>query len=166
MINEEPVQQQFSKSYLPVAVLLEGEFESVFRNRLPPEITGNKEINYSPESKPTKMVVVGDGDMIRNIAKKTGTKSYHYPLGYDRYSGNMFGNRDFILNVMNYMLDDAGLMNVRTRELKLRLLDKVNLNENLLMWQIINTIVPVVFIVLFAITVIIVKRRRYVVKNL
>jgi ABC-2 type transport system permease protein len=64
------------------------------------------------------------------------------------------------------MLDDAGLMNVRTRELKLRLLDKVNLNENLLMWQIINTIVPVVFIVLFAITVIIVKRRRYVVKNL
>ena len=162
MINEEPVQQQFNKSYKTVAVLLEGKFESVFKNRLVPEITESSEINYSPESRPTKMVVISDGDMVRNIAKKTGTKSYHYPLGYDRYSGQMFGNRDFIMNVMNYMLDDAGLINVRTRELKMRLLDKVKVSEDLLFWQLFNTLVPVAFIILFGISIRYYRKKRYV----
>ncbi|MCX6257393.1 MAG: gliding motility-associated ABC transporter substrate-binding protein GldG [Bacteroidia bacterium] len=160
-INEEPSEAQYNKSHQPVAVLLEGKFESVFQNRLAPEITESKEINYLPESIPTAMVVVGDGDIIFNISRKNGSKTYHYPAGYDRYSGQMFGNHDFLINVMNYLLDDAGLMNLRTRELKLRLLDKTRTRDEKMLWQMINTLLPVAFIVLFGLLVMFFRKRKF-----
>src|SRR6202007_1285433 len=122
--------QQFNKPNLPVAVLLEGTFESVFHNRIPTVIAKSKEINFQEISVPNKMIVISDGDIIRNGVKRQARKIF--PLGYDPYTGETYGNKNFILNCIDYLCDESGLIAVRSKELKLRLLDHTrNVNERL-----------------------------------
>ncbi len=148
ILQEEPNRQFFNKKNLPLAVLLEGEFSSVFANRIPPEIAEDKEIGYRETGESTKMIVVSDGDIINNqFIVKNGEIST-YPLGYDRYTGLVYGNKDFLLNCMNYLTDDSNLLSIRGRELKIRLLDKVMMSDNHSMIQWTNVLGPVL-VVLF-----------------
>jgi ABC-2 type transport system permease protein len=133
----------------PVAVLLEGIFSSSFLFRIPPELSGNKDLQFLPKSrKPTKMIVVGDGDIIKN--QFHFTQGYPLPLGYDQYTRQTFGNRDFLLNAMNYLCDDSGLITVRSRELTLRMLDTTKVESQRLFWQILNVILPLILILIFS----------------
>lgn len=161
IINEKIEPRLFEKSNVPVAILLEGKFESIFNNRLSPEMYNIREIAFKDESFPTKMVVIGDGDMIRNNVKKVGFNKEPFPLGYDRYTGETFGNKEFLLNVINYMLDDSGFMNLRTREVKLRLLDRASLEESRTFWQIINTLFPVLIIIVMGLLISYFRKRKY-----
>jgi ABC-2 type transport system permease protein len=142
-----PDEGQYNKPHLPVAVLLEGIFTSAFRNRMTNNLV--KDMNFKPktESVRTSMIVVADGDIIRNEVRRIGTTGTPYPLGQDRVTLEMMGNRDFLVNCMNYLVDNNGLMELRSREMKLRLLDKQRIKNERTMWQLINIAVPVIFVI-------------------
>jgi len=142
-----PDEKQFVNSPQAVSVLYEGKFESVFKNRplhkISPYFDSKK---FKSESKQTKMIVVADGDIIRNDVSEKGRV---LPLGLEsKYEELIYaGNKEFILNAVNYLCDDDGLMGLRLRELKLRLLDKSKIENDREMWQIINTLIPALLIV-------------------
>lgn len=161
LVREKPEQKNFTKSQLPVAVLLEGKFSSVYNNRITPEISDNPQIAFKSQSIPTKMVIVSDGDIICNSVQKLGFKTKAMPLGYDRYTGETFGNKDFIMNTVNYLLDNSGYMNLRSREIKLRLLDKTKVSDSKLMWQSVNSIVPIIIIILIGVIINYNRKRKY-----
>ncbi|MCF8372208.1 MAG: gliding motility-associated ABC transporter substrate-binding protein GldG [Bacteroidales bacterium] len=162
IVNEVLEDQYFNKSFLPVAVLLEGEFESVYKNRLSPEFTDNKEAKYKESSRPTKMIVVADGDIIRNDWRVAEGQYAPLPLGYDKHTDMSFaGNKDFILNSINYLLDDSGVMEVRSREIKLRLLDKARVQNDHLFWKLLNVLAPLLFIITFGILFHYFRKRKY-----
>lgn len=111
---------------LPTAVLLEGAFTSNFRNRIPDAIRDSKEIGFMETGKPNKIIVVADGDVIRNHVSKKGAI---YPLGYDRFTRQSYGNLAFVLNCIDYLCDDSGVIELRGKEFKLRLLDGARMGE-------------------------------------
>jgi 2,3-bisphosphoglycerate-independent phosphoglycerate mutase len=104
---------------------------------------------------------VADGDVIRNQIRTSGERPTPYPLGYDRYTGQTFGNKEFILNAMNYLIDESGLISIRSRELKLRLLDRTKITDNKLFWQLLNTVLPVVLIIILGVVMFIIRKRKY-----
>ena len=126
-----------------MAVLLEGKFSSVFTNRIPPEISEDKEIGFSENGVESKMIVVADGDIINNQFVYRNGNFFTYPLGYDRYTGLNFGNKEFILNCVNYLTDEANLLDIRSRELKIRLLDKSIIASNYTYIQWVNVLLLV-----------------------
>ena len=107
------------------------------------------------------MIVVSDGDVIKNQLQPGDSGPTPLPLGFDRYTGQQFGNKDFILNAMNYLCDDSGLLSVRSREVKLRELDKERVKADRLEWQLLNTLVPIVLILVFAVVQGYLRRKRY-----
>ncbi len=147
ILKKEPNPKEYYRKNIPLAILLEGEFESVFKNRLVPAVADAGEFAFKSNGKKTAMIVVSDGDVIRNqIQSSTGKV---YPLGYDRYTQQQFGNKNFILNCMNYLLDDSGLIAVRTREIQIRLLNKTIIQESKLKWQLISILSPIFIIILY-----------------
>jgi len=151
----------FNRSKIPVAVLLEGVFTSAFKNRMTGSLTGDRNFRIRTESVRTKMIVIADGDIIRNDVQKAGTSETPLILGQDRLTGQMYGNRDFIINCMNYLVDDYGLMELRSREMKLRLLDKQRVKEEKTKWQIINIAGPVVLVLAAGAAYSYFRRRKY-----
>jgi ABC-2 type transport system permease protein len=159
VVCKEPDVRMFNTAYKPVAVLLEGKFESLYKNHVLPGLDSIPQIKYKEKSPLTKMIVVSDGDIIKNAVQHSTNKAY--PLGYDIYSKQTFGNANFILNAINYLCDDSGLLEVRSRELKLRMLDRKKVTEEKLKWQIINTAVPILLILLYGIVHAMVRKRKF-----
>ena len=159
ILEQEPDERAYTGPPQTVAVLLEGEFKSNFENRIPPEIGQNRDIGFITRSEPTRMLVVSDGDMIRN--QLHFQKGYPMPLGYDQYTGESFGNKDFILNSLDYLLDESGLITIRSRELKLRLLDMTRVNNQKLFWQAFNILFPVLLILIFGIIRNQLRKKKY-----
>lgn len=148
MIAEQPKEEEYTSTPKTAGVLLEGSFKSVFLNRpVPDGITEN--YNVPAQSKPTKMVVIGDGDIFVNQVSKTDGSPF--PLGFDRYSQQNYGNKALLLNIADYFTDDDNLLSLRNKEIKLRLLDKVRLRTEKTKWQLINAIVPILLLICFAI---------------
>ena len=156
ILQQEPDPKQFHNGNLPVAVLLEGAFASNFRNRIPEAIASSPEIKFREQGIPTKMIVVSDGDVIASYISK---KAKVFPLGYDRFTGETYGNRNFILNCMDYLLDDSGLMTLRTKEFKIRLLDKNKTEQPWVKW--LNLLLPVALITVFGLISFLVRRKKY-----
>lgn len=141
---------KFDKGAQPIAVMLEGQFSSLYENRVTPEQLGTLaqlNMQYLPLSKPTKMMVVADGDVARN--EYDSRQGAMLKLGYNRFENYKFANKDFLLNAIEYMLDDKGIIEARGKEVKLRLLDSVKTKENKTMIQTINILLPLVFLGLF-----------------
>jgi len=153
--------EAFTKEYLPVAVLLEGRFNSAYRNRMVEAIVPDHKFDFLDKSVPARMIVISDGDLIRNDVSFQGGKPVSLPLGQDRLTQQTYGNKDFILNSVSYLVDESGLMELRERELKLRLLDKVKVEGGRLKWQLINTLLPVLLVLLFGVVAGIVRKRKY-----
>ena len=144
ILRERPDERMFRQGPQPVAGLLEGVFTSAFLYRIPPELSVNPVLDFRAKSRETKMIVMADGDLAKNsFSQKEG---YPLPLGYDQYSRQTFGNRDLILNAVNYLCDDSGLISVRSRELKLRTLDANKVMSQRLFWQLLNVLLPVILI--------------------
>jgi ABC-2 type transport system permease protein len=160
-IGQKPDERLYRKEFVPVAAKIEGAFESLFNNRIPLEIANSSEIDFQPVSKETKMIVIADGDIIRNQMQLSGGNYLPLPLGYDRYTGQQFGNKELILNAMNYLTDDSGLISIRSRELKLRLLDRTKIEESRTFWQILNTVMPVLLVIAFGMIMGMVRKRKY-----
>ncbi len=155
-------QEMFTAGALPVAVLLEGTFQSVFTNRMTESLMGEAGRTILTESKPTKMIVVADGDIIRNEVSWQGGVAEPLTLGLDRYTMQTFGNKDFLVNSINYLVHDNGLIEMRSREIKPRLLDQARIKSQRTMWQLVNTLVPVIIIILGGVAYNRLKRRHYI----
>jgi gliding-associated putative ABC transporter substrate-binding component GldG len=156
-----PDEKTYDKSGLPVAVLLEGVFPSAFRNRGISTLTSDKNLKIRTESKKTRQIIIADADIIRNEVKRVGLEVNPLPLGQDKYTGQMYGNRDFLINCLNYLVDDRGLMELRSREVKLRLLDKMKVKSEKMMWQLINVIGPVLIVMLAGLLYNYFRRRKF-----
>lgn len=153
-------ERQFKYSYYPVAVLLEGPFSSVVEYRLPYQLLTDTNFKYIDQGKPTKMIVVADGDIAKNdVSFKTKTPML---LGYDKYSQQLFGNKDFLLNCIHYLVDDKGLIHLRGKKVELRLLDKKKLETSRKKWQFINAFVPLLFLFVLWLSLEIFRRKKYV----
>lgn len=159
ILKKEPDERMFTKGPMPVALLLEGEFTSAFLYRIPPELADNPSLGFRPKSKPTKMIIIADGDLAKNQFHYS--QGYPLPLGYDQYTKQSFGNKDLLLNVVNYLCDDSGLISVRSRELKLRMLDTAKVDKQRLFWQMLNIILPVLLISMFGIVKYRLRNRTY-----
>jgi ABC-2 type transport system permease protein len=145
-----------------VAVLLEGKFESYFSHRpIARQIADNKIFDVKYLSPETKQIVISDGDMILNQVMETANGPMPYPLGYDRFTRKYFDNKKFILNAMNYILGDEIMIQLRNKEFKIRLLNKEEIKNHRLKWQIINTVVPIFVIILMGMIFGFIKRRKY-----
>ena len=159
ILNQQLDTKRYTTPPQAIAVLLEGRFLSDFRNRIPPEIINDKGIGFREESIPTAMLVVSDGDLIRNQFHIP--QGYPLPLGYDQYTGETFGNKDFVLNAINYLTEGPGLISVRSRESKLRMLDRSKINENKLQWQLLNVLAPLLLIIIVGVIIVFIRKRKY-----
>jgi len=144
----------------PLAVLSEGKFRSAFVDRLPAEFVKDPEVGYREWSRRTAVVVVGDGDAIEN--RVDPEKGMYFPLGFDRYAGaKVYGNREFFVNALNYLLDDQGLISIRSRAITLRTLDVGRIELERSRWQLINVAGPVLLSVVIGLLFHLYRRRRY-----
>ena len=159
ILRDEPDQRMYSGGPQNLGVLLEGEFSSAYRFRLPQEIEQNKELGFRGKSKNTRMVVIADGDIARNQFHIT--QKYPLPLGFDQYTGQTFGNKDLLLNIMNYLCDDSGLISIRSRELQLRQLDPTKVISQRTLWQILNIVLPILLVVGFGLVKFQLRKRKY-----
>jgi ABC-2 type transport system permease protein len=162
LLRHQPDERQFSAGPQNVAVLLEGSFESIFRNRLAPGIGMPAGFQRRDQSVPTAMIVVADGDVIKN---QLGRDGQPLPLGYDRFSGQTFGNSDFILNAIDFLADDSGILEARAREMRLRMLDRSRVNRNRTPIQVANVLVPVILVVSFGFARFVWRKQRFAKKN-
>lgn len=144
MVETEPDPKLFQSAAKAAGVILEGEFPSVFRNRpVPPGIT--EKVIIPEVSKPGKMLVLSDGDMFKNqINTRDGS---HFPLGFDRYTEVQYANKNLLLNAADYMMDDSGIIDLRNKEIKLRLLDKAKIREEKTFWQLVNIALPLILLI-------------------
>ena len=157
--NAEPDRRLYSRSSVPVAVLLEGEFKSMWRNRLTPEFTSQAAMGYREQSDANKMIVISDGDVIRNrYIPSDGTV---LPLGYDYYTQTLYANKDLILNAVNYLAGDDGLMASRSRNITLRKLDVVKAREQRTRYQILNVVLPVVILAVAGLAIALIRKKKY-----
>jgi ABC-2 type transport system permease protein len=162
-VTRAPNRRSFNKSRLPVAILAEGEFESFYSNYGIPAGVTPANVEIVKKSKPAMIFVAGDGDMIRNDVQVTAKGTVPLVLGFDKNTRQTFGNKEFIMNVINYMTDDQGLIALRSREFKLRLLDKTRIRtaEMKFKWKMINTVLPVVVIIAFGLLFNFFRKRKY-----
>nr|WP_290427184.1 gliding motility-associated ABC transporter substrate-binding protein GldG [Mucilaginibacter aquariorum] len=156
-LEDEPKPKDFQSAPKITGVLLEGNFVSDFRNRPLPEGL-NEKVTIIPQSKPTKMIVISDGDILRN---QVGADGSPYPLGYDHYTQQSYGNKNLLLNIADYMADDSGLISLRSKEIQIRLLNRARIREEKLFWQLLNNIAPIGIVLIFAIFQHYIRRRKY-----
>ena len=168
ILNQRPDASMFPQKGMTTAFLLNGTFTSLYENRMPESITESAEIGFKSKSVPTSMIVISDGDIIRNqlaqldYAKKNNKRiGSPLPLGYDQYTNITYGNKQFIDNAVTYLIEGEGLINVRSRELKIRLLDINKVNGNQMMWQIINVILPSAIMIVLGIILAILRKKKY-----
>jgi len=156
-LEQEPDPKEFQSTPKTVAVLLEGKFMSDFLNRPQPDSL-KEQIQSIPQSVPSKMIVISDGDIFKNQIAADGSP---YPLGYDQYTRQTFGNKNLLLNIADYMTDDPRLISLRTKEIQIRLLDRARIRDEKLKWQLINTVLPLFLVLIFAIFQHYIRKRKY-----
>ena len=163
ILRYDPDPAMFDKGEQPIAVLLEGEFPSVFENRVPEELRNTLSsigVEYKNKSLSTRMIVVGDGDIAANVVNPL--KEEYQSLGFNKFERRVFqANKDFMINSLEYLLDDDGVIEARGKEVKLRLLDAVKAKEERGMWQFVNIVVPLLFLFLFGFVYNYLRRRRF-----
>jgi ABC-2 type transport system permease protein len=153
IINDGPSPEEFNTGEIPLAVLLEGSFNSVYSNRIKPF----KIVNNLERSKETKMVVISDGSIIKNQFQ--GNRPLE--LGFDKWTNTLYGNKEFLLNTVNYLLDDTGLINIRSKEISVAFLDPVKVAKNRFFWQWVNLLLPLSLICLFGLVFNYLRKKKY-----
>jgi gliding-associated putative ABC transporter substrate-binding component GldG len=155
MVNERPEQAEFTgKGQIPVAVLLEGNFHSMYENRvLPFESKTYQKVGIN-----NKMIVVSDGDVIRNQLDKNFQP---LELGYDKWTNKLYGNKEFMLNCVNFLLDDSGLINIRNKTVALPLLDQEKVYANYTASQVFTIGLPLLILLAFGLVFTLLRKRKY-----
>ncbi|HNM31747.1 MAG TPA: gliding motility-associated ABC transporter substrate-binding protein GldG, partial [Chitinophagales bacterium] len=147
--KQKPNPYLFNQKNIPLAVLLEGNFTSLYKNQYTSDLQKlleAQQITFKPKSNLNKMIVISDGDIASNDLEANGVP---LALGYDKYTRQLYANKDFLLNSIEYLIDDNNLIDARNREVKMRLLDKAKVLEQKTKWQIITFSVPLILIAIF-----------------
>ena len=154
MVTEETTPEEYEgKGLLPVAVLLEGKFKSAYQNRVLP-FSDN---TFQAVGKDNKMIVISDGDVIKNQLDK-GTP---LELGFDKWTNQLYGNKEFLMNCVNYLLDDNGLINIRSKDVDLPLLNKEEVYKNYTLAQMVTVGLPIVILAIFGFLFTFLRKRKY-----
>lgn len=159
--KQKPNPNLFNRKDVVLATLLEGDFTSLFLNQYTSDLQSlldKQGVEFRGKSYKNKMIVIADGDVIANDLDSKGSV---IPLGYDRYGQQQYANKDFILNCVEYLVDDNNLIEARNREVKMRLLDKAQLTEKKELWQFLNFAIPVFFISIFGYIYFKQRQRKY-----
>jgi gliding-associated putative ABC transporter substrate-binding component GldG len=160
--NEEDL-QTFTQTHIPVAVLLEGKFNSLFTNRISSAAKDSLSNLYktpfrSSVDSSNKMVVISDGDLVTNfVSQEKGPLQ----MGENPFTHYQYGNKEFFLNCMEYLIGNPGILETRGKDYTLRLLDKKKVDESRSFWQALNIVLPVVLVILFGLIYTVVNKRRY-----
>lgn len=153
VVTQELDPSTFNSGNQNLAVLLEGQFPSAYANRIKPiELKNNKDLSVS-----TKMIIVADGDIIKNDVYKKSPQE----LGFDRWTGQTFGNKEFLLNAVNYLLDDDGLINIRSKKIEVAFLNHEKIAEEKTKWQLLNIVLPLVLLGVFGMLFNYFRRKKY-----
>lgn len=152
-IANEPKEEDYSNGFQIVGLLTEGFFTSVYANRVKPFNIND----FSKKSIYNKMVVISDGDIGRNQIKK----GKPFDLAEDKWTGERFGNKEFLLNTIDYLLDDNGLIELRNKNIQINLLDKKKAYQEKTYWQFINIILPLMVILTFGLVFKYLRKRKY-----
>lgn len=153
IIGRQPDKNSYNNGNQPLAVLLEGSFNSAYQNRIKPFNTTNPK-NTGDD---TKMIVIADGDLIGNQIRN----GRPLELGYDKWTNNFYGNKEFLLNSVNYMLDDSGLINIRSKKVELPFLDTEKVANSKKLWQLVNTGVPVILLLISGWIFNLIRRKKH-----
>ena len=148
--------EQFKYQYIPIAVSLEGVFPSAYAHRMMPDGIASDE-KIRKQSTPTRQIVIASGSIVINETQK----GQILPMGYDRYSGMQFSNRDMIVNCLLWLTDSEGLINLREKDITLRLLNDKRAHDERLTVQLISTISPIAILALVGVVVMIIRKRKY-----
>jgi len=141
ILNQQPDQSTYTNGNQPLAVLIEGDFSSMYKNRIKP-----LDLNGASENGPAnKMIVISDGDVIKNQLRN----GRPLELGYDKWTSSFYGNKEFLVNCTNYLLDNTGLINIRNKRVSIPLLDVKKITDQRTKWQLINIGLPVVLTLAF-----------------
>ena len=147
----------FNSGPQTTAWIYEGKFTSLFKNRFLPNNADKSQ--FIADGNQTKILIVSDGDIARNdINPKTGQP---VELGFDQFTETRFANADLLLNIMTYLLEEDGIINTRSKEVKIRPLDGVKIKSQKLTWQMINLVLPILIIVIFGIIKYFIRKRKY-----
>ncbi|MBK6932493.1 MAG: gliding motility-associated ABC transporter substrate-binding protein GldG [Saprospirales bacterium] len=163
ILRAAPRPEHFSKGPQTVGVLLEGIFSSNFENRVSEAmLEGLKQagLNFRNTSAPTRMMVISDGDVAANFIRDSEKKEW-LPLGFNRFENITYANKELMLNVVEYLIDATGVIEARTKEVKLRLLDTVRAREEKTFWQALNLGLPLLFLGIFGAVFMWRRKRRY-----
>ncbi len=152
-ITQDPDKSTFNNGSQTLAVLLEGNFTSVYNNRIKPFDLSN----VKNESVPTQMIVISDGDVIKNDVLRNQPQN----LGFDRASSQPIGNKEFLINAVNYLLQDDKLLDIRTKEVAIAFLDVERIAPEKAKWQVINILLPLIILGLFGLVFNFIRKRRY-----
>lgn len=156
-IGIEPQEEDYTAGPQPLAVLLEGPFESAFKNRIQPVVL--KELRFRESAtKPAKMVIISDGDFIENGVSPSGKP---LELGFDFWTRKHYGNKEFLLNTVNYLMDDTGLINIRTKEIALSFLDGQKTAKTINKWQALSIGLPLFLLLILGVLFYLLRKRRY-----
>lgn len=153
ILKNPPDQASFNNGNQPLAVLVEGAFTSVFKNRIKPMDLENP----MEEGPANKMIVISDGDVIKNQLRN----GRPVELGYDKWTSNFYGNKEFLVNCINYLMDDEGLINIRNKRVSIPLLDVEKIAQQRTKWQFINIAIPVVLTLLLGIAFSLYRKRKF-----
>ena len=155
-LKRRAINREYAHRYVPVSVLVEGVFTSLFSGYN--NMVDQDKIGFIEKSKPTKIMFVSDGDMIKN---QFSSKGYPLPLGYDQYTDVAYGNKNFLLNAVNYLCDDEEIVQVRSKDFKMRLLDKERVLKEKTFWQILNMVLPLILVIIMGIVFEVVRNRKF-----
>ena len=154
MVTEETTPEEYEgKGLLPVAVLMEGKFKSAYQNRILPF----KDNSFQATGKENKMIVISDGDVVKNQMDK----GVPLELGFDKWTNQLYGNKEFLMNCVNYLLDDNGLINIRSKDVDLPLLNKEEVYKNYTAAQLITVGLPIVILAIFGFLFTFLRKRKY-----
>lgn len=155
MVTEKTSPKDYEgKGFMPVSVLLEGNFHSMYENRVLPF----KDPEFKTTGKPGKMIVISDGDVVKNQLDQNGQP---LELGYDKWTKNLYDNKGFLMNCVNYLVDDKGLINIRSKDVELPLLDREKVHENYTAIQFITIGLPILILLVFGVLFTYLRKRKY-----
>ena len=152
-IAEEPKEEDYSSGFQIFSLLIEGDFTSMYANRIKPFNIKK----FSKKSSHNKMIVVSDGDIGRNQLQK----GKPFDLAQDKWTGEQFGNKDFLLNAVDYLLDDNGLIELRNKNVQINLLDKERAYQERTFWQFVNIVLPLLVLLTFGFVFQYIRKRTY-----
>ncbi len=163
MLRFDPDPKLFKNPFRPTAVLVEGNFSSLFENRMAPMFLSvlRDSLRYPfkvATDIATCIIVLSDGDMLLNeFSNQQGVLE----LGYWQFTQKLFANKNFVLNCIEYLTDPNSLLEARSKNSKLRLLDADRVKEEKTMWQVVNILIPIALVLVFASAFIFFRKRRY-----